>query len=78
MTRTRNKHVTQKVSVYRKKMFRKQTLSIGTTRNRSSVQKGKLISHLRKKLTISQRKKIASSKSSHNDLSQQENLDVQS
>ena len=46
MTRTRSKHSTQKVSVHRNKMFSKQTLSIGTTRNRSSIRKGKPISNL--------------------------------
>ena len=70
MTRTRSKHATQKV------MFWKQILPIGTTGNRSSVGKVKLISNLRKKLTIPQTKKIPSSKSSHNIISEQESLDV--
>ena len=78
MTRTKSKHATQKVSVHRNKIFRKQTLSIGTTRNRSSVQKVKPISNLRKKLTIPQTKTIASSKSSYNVISQQKSLDVPS
>ena len=63
MKRTRSKHATQKVSVHRNKMFRKQTLSIGTTRNRSSVGKEKGISNLRQKTNNSSNEKIASSKS---------------
>ena len=78
MTRTRSKHASQKVSVQRNKMFWKQTLPIGTTRNRSSVGKVKPISNLRQKLTIPQTKQIASSKGSQNVISQQDSLDVPS
>ena len=78
MTRTRSKHASQKVSVQRNKMFRKQTLPNGTKRNRSNVGKVKPISNLRQKLTIPQTQQIASSKGSQNVISQQDSLDVPS
>ena len=78
MTRTRSKHATHKVSSHRSKIFRKDTSSINTTRNRSSVGTGKPNSNLRKKLTIPRTKNNSSSDGSQNFISQQDSLDVPS